>query len=159
VIGYEGLIWIVLAALLAILARGHLPFAVALTAASVWSADLISLPIKIVTDRPRPFETIPQADPLLGGTVTQSMPSAHAATSFAGAIVLAYLFRSFAPFAFLLAVAIAFSRVYVGVHYPSDVVAGAALGTAVGLSFVAVVRARRPTSAGLPRSGGAPPAS
>lgn len=157
-IGYEGLVWIVLAVLLAARARAHLPFTVALTAACVWSADLIALPIKIATDRPRPFVTIPQADPLLGGTVTQSMPSAHAATSFAGAVLLAYLFRSFAPFAFLLAVAVAFSRVYVGVHYPSDVLAGAALGTAVGLVFVAVVRARRPIAAGLPRSGGAPPA-
>jgi undecaprenyl-diphosphatase len=128
-----------------------------LTAASVWSADLISLGIKSAADRPRPFETIPQADPLIGATVGQSMPSGHAATSFAGAVVLAYLLPRAAPYVFLLAVAIAFSRIYVGVHYLSDVLAGAALGAAVGLAALWLVRARLPTSRGRQQSGAVPP--
>jgi membrane-associated phospholipid phosphatase len=86
------------------------------------------------------------------------MPSGHAATSFAGAVVLTYLLPRAAPFLFLLAAAIAFSRVYVGVHYPSDVVAGAALGAAVALAALVLVRLRRPTSAGRPQSEEGPPA-
>jgi undecaprenyl-diphosphatase len=157
-IGYAGLVWIALAPSIALLARRHVAFSVSLTAACVWSADLIALGIKAATGRPRPFETIPQADKLIGATVGQSMPSGHAATSFAGAVVLTYLLPRAAPFVFLLAVAIAFSRVYVGVHYLSDVLAGAALGTAVALAGLVLVRARRRTSAGRPRSEGAPPA-
>jgi undecaprenyl-diphosphatase len=155
-IGYSGLVWIALVALLAYLGRQSIPFPVALTAACVWSADLIALGLKAATNRPRPFETIPQADPLMGATVGQSLPSGHAATSFAGAVVLTYIFPRSAPYAFLLAAAIAFSRVYVGVHYPSDVLAGAALGACVGLAGVLVVRPRRPTSGARRRSEGAP---
>jgi undecaprenyl-diphosphatase len=157
VVGYFGLVWIALAALLAYLRGRSIPIPVALTAACVWSADLISLGLKAAVQRPRPFETIPQPDPLLGGaTIGQSMPSGHAATSFAGAVVLTYFFPRSAPYVFLLAVAIAFSRVYIGVHYPSDVIAGAALGTCVGLAGVLVVRRRLPTSAARRRSEGAP---
>jgi undecaprenyl-diphosphatase len=132
-----------------------------LTAVCVWSADLVALGIKAATARPRPFETIPQADPLIGATVGQSLPSGHAATSFAGAVVLTYTLRRSAPFVFLLATAIAFSRVYVGVHYLSDVVAGAALGAALALAVLGAlgfVRPRRRISAARPRSQGAPPA-
>ena len=130
----------------------------AITAATVWAADLAALAIKAATGRPRPFEVLPQADPLLKAAVGQSMPSGHAATSFAGAVILAYLTRRAVAGLFLLAVAISFSRVYVGVHYPSDVVVGALLGTAVGLAAAALVaRALRRPSALRPRSGSAPP--
>ena len=161
-IGYAGLVWIALAFPIALRARRSGPLALGLTAACVWSADLIALGIKAATGRPRPFETIPEAHKLIGATVGQSMPSGHAATSFAGAVVLVYLLPRAAPFVFALAIAIAFSRVYVGVHYPSDVLVGAALGAAVGLAGIALVRAHvralRPTSEDRPRSAGVPPA-
>jgi undecaprenyl-diphosphatase len=159
IIGYDGLVWVVLAVPIALLADRSVRFALALTAACVWSADLIALAIKLAVGRPRPFETIPHVDKLLGGTVGQSMPSGHAATSFAGAVVLTYLLPKAAPVLFLLATAVSFSRIYVGVHYPSDVLAGAALGAAVGLAGVALVRGLRPTSGDPRRSVEAPPAS
>ena len=155
-VGFAGLVWIALAPFVAYLAKRNVLFATAFTAACVWSADLLALGLKAATGRPRPFETIPQADPLIGATVGQSMPSGHAATSFAGAVVLSYLLPRSAPYMFLLAVAIAFSRIYVGVHYPSDVAAGAALGAAVGLAGVLLLRLLRRTSGGRRRSEGAP---
>ena len=85
------------------------------------------------------------------------MPSGHASTSFAGAVVLAALVGRAAPGLFTLAVVIALSRVYVGVHYPLDIVAGAALGTAVGLVAVWLFRAPRTPVAVPPRSAGSPP--
>ncbi len=85
--------------------------------------------IKFVVRRRRP--SLPGLPPLTGTTTGLSFPSAHAATSFAGA--LAYRRRGLpaAPL-YAFAGAMAASRVYLGVHYPSDVVAGAALGSALG---------------------------
>jgi undecaprenyl-diphosphatase len=158
VVGYFGLVWIALAAPVAYLARRNVLFSVAFTAACVWTADLLALALKSAAGRPRPFETIPQADPLMGVTLGQSMPSGHAATSFAGAVILTYLLPRAAPFFFLLATAVAFSRVYVGVHYVSDVVVGALLGTGVGLAGLGLLRLLRRTSSGRRRSEALPPA-
>ena len=155
-VGFAGLVWVALAPFVAYLAKRNALFATALTAACVWSADLIALGLKAATDRARPFETIPQADALLRAAVGQSMPSGHAATSFAGAVILSYLLPRSAPYVFLLAAAMAFSRIYVGVHYLSDVVAGAALGAAVGLTGLGLLRLLRRTSGGRRRSEGAP---
>lgn len=68
------------------------------------------------------------------------MPSGHSASAFAGAVVLAFLVPRAAPYLIALASVMAFSRIYVGVHWPSDVVAGAALGTAVALAAILAVR-------------------
>jgi undecaprenyl-diphosphatase len=110
----------------------------------VWASDLLATGLKAVFDRPRPFERLAEADPLLGGTVGASLPSGHAATSFAGAVLLAALVGRAVPFLFALAVLVSWSRVYVGVHYPLDLLAGAALGTAVALAVLALLRARAP---------------
>jgi decaprenylphosphoryl-5-phosphoribose phosphatase len=83
--------------------------------------------IKFIVRRPRP-----QLDGLspLSPVVTQlSFPSAHATTSFAAA--RAYAPVAPAPVLYAAALAFAMSRPYLGVHYPSDVVAGAVLGTTV----------------------------
>jgi undecaprenyl-diphosphatase len=156
-IGYSGLVWIALAPLLAWRAKRSVLRATALTALCVWTADLAALGLKGLTDRERPFDALEGVEPLFGGTLGGSLPSGHAATSFAGAVVLTYLFPRGAPAFFLLALAIAFSRVYVGVHFPSDVLAGAVLGAAVAGLILVAPRFRRPSEAGRQRSGAAPP--
>jgi undecaprenyl-diphosphatase len=118
----------------------------------VWSADLLATVLKAATDRPRPFERLPEADPLLGGTVGASFPSGHAATSFAGAVALALLVRRAVPAIFLLAALVAFSRIYIGVHYPLDVLGGAALGAVVAPAVLLAIRLPRWPSAGRRRS-------
>jgi undecaprenyl-diphosphatase len=133
VVGYAGLVWIVLAIAVALLTRRSVLGVVSLTAVCVWAADLITLGVKAAADRARPFDTIPEPEPLLTGTLGSSLPSGHAATSAAGAVVLSALAPRAAPAFVLLALGIAFSRIYVGVHYPSDVLLGAAIGAAVGL--------------------------
>jgi undecaprenyl-diphosphatase len=157
-VGQAGLVWIALAPLLALWARKPVLFTTLVTAATVWSADLLALLLKGVFDRERPYEAVPAADPLLRWDVGGSLPSGHAATSAAAVVILAYLIGRGALWLGLLAVAIGFARVYVGVHYPLDVLAGAVLGLAVGLAAVAILRRLRPTSAARPRSGGARPA-
>ena len=157
-VGYFGTVWIVLAVVISLVTRRNVAFPVLLTAGSVWTADLLARAIKAGVERPRPSVTVPQADPLTGAG-GWSFPSGHAATAFAGAVSLAYLWRRGTPLFFVLAAAIAFSRVYVGVHYPGDVLAGAALGTAVGLAWVAALRRPRRSAEAPPQSGAGPPAS
>ena len=83
--------------------------------------------IKLAVRRQRPdLDGLP---PLIETSTQVSYPSAHATTSFAGARSLSALLPA-APL-YAVAAAMALSRPYVGVHYPSDVVAGAMLGTAV----------------------------
>jgi membrane-associated phospholipid phosphatase len=84
--------------------------------------------VKLAVRRPRP--RLPELPQLIVPPTQLSFPSAHAATSFAAA-------RAFAPLLpagplRLAAVAMACSRLYLGVHYPSDIVAGMALGHAMG---------------------------
>jgi membrane-associated phospholipid phosphatase len=86
--------------------------------------------IKALVRRPRPvLEGLP---PLGGAPSSLSFPSAHATSSFAVATAMTRV-EPIAALAFILAAALAFGRPYLGMHYPSDVLAGALLGVALGL--------------------------
>ncbi len=71
-----------------------------------------------------------------------SFTSNHAANNFAGATLLTFCYPSLGPVLFLYAFLVAYSRPYVGVHYPSDVAAGALLGLILGLLLYRLVFAR-----------------
>lgn len=90
---------------------------------------LLNTVVKQAVRRARPVfeEELPALTPVLSG---RSYPSAHASTSFAGARALTSAGLPRAPL-YATAIAMAVSRPYLGVHYPSDVVAGAFLGDAV----------------------------
>jgi membrane-associated phospholipid phosphatase len=89
---------------------------------------VLNTAIKRIVRRPRPcLEGLP---PLTSTPTQLSFPSAHASTSVAGAIVYARLGLPAAPLA-ALATGLALSRLYLGVHYPSDVLAGVLLGAMV----------------------------
>ncbi len=86
--------------------------------------------LKHLIGRPRPFLTLPDVHVPegIGRTNSGSMPSAHACNWFAATLVLFLFYRRSIRFMLPLAVVVAFSRVYNGVHYPSDVLAGAIVG-------------------------------
>jgi undecaprenyl-diphosphatase len=113
-----------------------------LAVATVIGSDLIALGLKHLSGRDRPYVRNPEPEPLMTTQLDLSFPSGHAATSFAGATLLALAVpRLTVPF-LALAAAIAWSRVYVGVHYPFDIAAGALLGAGVALVATALLRLR-----------------
>ena len=116
------------------------PQLVAQVAVAVLAADLIALGLKQLSGRPRPFLVDPTPKPLLATPLDLSLPSGHAATSFAAATVLTLAHPRAGVPLFALAALIAWSRVYVGVHYPFDVLAGALLGVGVGLLWTVLWR-------------------
>jgi undecaprenyl-diphosphatase len=138
-------LWIALALVLSVLWRRWGVLFMTLFAVAV--ADWASMGLKALVDRPRPPLRYAQPKVLVPLPHDASFPSGHAATSFAAATMLSFAAPRLAPFLFLLAAAVAFSRVYVGVHYPLDIVGGAVLGTIVALSIRYLVRRRiRPRS-------------
>ena len=84
--------------------------------------------IKRLVGRMRPSKSIEQEKLLIKEPITYSFPSGHTSSSFAAAVTIFLNYPNFAIAAFVLAGAIAFSRLYLKVHYPSDILAGAALG-------------------------------
>lgn len=91
-------------------------------------AHIISQILKPIIGRPRPFVTDPSVSLLIHTPGGYSCPSGHSASSFAAATVI-WLFSSrFGTAALVLALLIAFSRVFLFVHYPSDTVLGSLLG-------------------------------
>jgi len=114
-----------------------------MTLFAVAVADWAAMGLKALVDRPRPPLRYSEPKVLVALPHDASFPSGHAATSFAAATMLSFAAPRLAPFLFVLAAAVAFSRVYVGVHYPLDVIGGAVLGVLVATSLRLLVRARR----------------
>lgn len=85
--------------------------------------------------RLRPCRSLTEVHLLVGCGSGFSMPSAHSANSFAQAALFGFHFPRFRWYLYGLAAVIALSRVFVGVHYPFDILAGAAIGTGIGLAL------------------------
>jgi undecaprenyl-diphosphatase len=131
-------VWLAIALALSIVWRRPLPFVLTLLAVS--AADGVASLLKAAIGEKRPAEP----DALITIPHSHSFPSGHAATAFAGATVLSVLLPRGAPAFFVLAAAIAYSRLYVGVHWPLDIVGGAFVGVATALLLLAVARRRSP---------------
>jgi undecaprenyl-diphosphatase len=107
--------------------------------------------LKLWVERDRPPVSRPVPEPLLEAPSTYSFPSGHATVAFACATVLSLAVPRLRWPLFALAALIAFSRVYVGVHYPGDVLAGAALGILLATALRMLAGALRRSEPPLPR--------
>ncbi len=137
-LGNFGYGWVAVGAALA-LARWDLrPLVVC--AIVVWGTLGLNFSIKSVVRRPRPAgEDI--AATLVPVPTSHSFPSSHAAMSAAAALALVALEPAALPLVVPAALVMAASRVYLAVHYPSDVVVGLVVGTLAGLGLLRLVGA------------------
>jgi undecaprenyl-diphosphatase len=108
--------------------------------ALVLLSDLVSNTLKNLIMRVRPCGALEGVRLLVGCGGSFSMTSSHAVNIFAAMVFLTARYRKFWPIFISIAVVVAYSRVYVGVHYPSDVIVGAAIGTAMALAFCSAER-------------------
>jgi undecaprenyl-diphosphatase len=137
-----GALWLALALALAVLRgrRGTL----LLTAIAIALADGVAQLLQGVVGRRRPPLVTSAIEPLIRVPDAGSFPSGHASTSFAAATVLALILPRFGVPLLLLAAAVAYSRLYVGVHYPLDSLGGLAVGVTCGLLVHTVARRKAP---------------
>lgn len=104
---------------------------------------LVEFPIKSYFRRRRPFITIIQAIVIGKKPGTWSFPSGHSASAFAGAWLLNRTFARRWGLRYVLASMVAFSRIYLGDHYPGDVASGSLLGLLFSMFFRRVFNPRR----------------
>lgn len=142
-LGEAGAVWLILAAVLLCFKKTRT------TGVLVLISMLLTfltgeIGLKNLVCRPRPCHTFPEIPLLVACPASYSFPSGHSASGFAAAVLLFLRHKKQAWPALILAAVIAFSRVFLFVHYPTDVLAGILLGTlfasAVYLSYTCKIR-------------------
>jgi undecaprenyl-diphosphatase len=132
-----------LAAIYAAFRSVHRWLAAILIVAAIGAADLTSVrALKPLVARARPCQELRDVRAPLECGAGKSFPSAHAADSAAAATVFAWALPRFSVLGIAIAAVVGFSRVYLGEHWPSDVVAGWILGTAIGILVIFITRLR-----------------
>jgi undecaprenyl-diphosphatase len=107
----------------------------------LWATMLtVNFPLKALFRRRRPFIAFVDARVVGPRPRDFSFPSGHTAAAFAGALLFGAHAPLWSPLFYALAMVIGFSRVYLGVHYPSDVFIGAFVGTVLAGAYLAVLR-------------------
>lgn len=103
------------------------------------SDQISSQLIKNFVGRIRPCNALENVNILAGCTGSYSFPSSHAVNNFTIAVFYSYFFPKYKGVLFTVASLVAFSRVYCGVHYPSDILGGAIIGSAIGYIFAFII--------------------
>lgn len=139
VLGNGGMIWILFDLLL--LRKKETRAAGIAAAASLAIATILGVGVlKPLIARPRPFVSHPAIQALITES-GYSFPSGHAITAFANATAIAAMTKkSYSIPLFALAALIGFSRIYLGVHYPGDILAGAVLGILSGIAVCKLIQ-------------------
>ncbi len=141
--GDLGIVWIALGIILLCFKRTR-KTGLILCLSLLTTHILNTLVIKNIIMRPRPYETLQNVVNLIGPQSQSSFPSGHASSSFAAATVPFLRERGLLKWLpIFLAALIAFSRVYVGVHYPIDVITGSLIGILIAGFMCFVFKKKR----------------
>lgn len=133
-LGDIGAIWILIAIAL-LFSRKYRTIGILTLSVLLLNALLGEGIIKNLIQRPRPFNTLDGLDIIVRQPSSYSFPSGHTSSAFAAALMLGHYFKKYRWYIYIFAGLIAFSRIYLLVHYPSDVFGGIILGT---LSYLIV---------------------
>ena len=132
-LGNAGVIWIVLSVGLLIPKKTRRVGVLALVSL-LFSALINNVILKNVVARTRPYDVIEGLTSLVGAQKDYSFPSGHTGSAFAAAVVMVRgLPKKFGIPILVFACLMGLSRLYVGVHYPSDVLTGVLIGTGIAL--------------------------
>lgn len=126
-LGNMGLIWVIISLILLINKR-HRKTGIMVLGSLLIASALGEGIVKHLVQRLRPCADIPAYKLLITKPLTYSFPSGHTASAFAAAGILLREFRQYRAYIISLASLIAFSRMYLYVHYPSDIIGGILLG-------------------------------
>lgn len=136
-IGDFGLIWLFFI-FCVLFSRKYRYYGVTALVALALSMVVVHLFLKPGFARPRPFELYEGLELLIAPPFGSSFPSGHAASSFAVASCLFAANRKLGGYALVIAAIISLSRIYLFVHFPSDVLAGAVIGALCALLMLVV---------------------
>ena len=133
VVGRGGTVWLVTGVVLTIARRMRPVQLLQLALSILLASTLANQVLKPLVKRQRPYVSTPEIQVIDELPNDSSFPSGHASNSFAGLYVLTRAVPAGRLVWWTMALAIVYSRVYVGVHYPLDVIAGAILGWLCGM--------------------------
>lgn len=135
----NGIIWIVVAIVLLLVVKQRRN-GITLSIALLIELIVCNLIMKPLVHRIRPYDINTSISLLINPLLDYSFPSGHTAVSFAAATVLYSINKKWGICAFILAIIIGFSRLYLYVHFPSDVLLGAIFGILFGVASIFINR-------------------
>ena len=148
----KGFLFVALGAVGDVRSRRTIPLASAFAAISVGLGGLVTALMKESVDRPRPIYSDADIDAAVATPGSPSFPSGHTSTAFAAAAVVGALHPRLRWPVYVLAALVGLSRIYLGVHFTLDVLAGAILGISIGLTAAwAARRVARALRGRIPR--------
>lgn len=138
-IGNAGCIWIVIGLIL-LLSNKYRKYGLMLWGTLLLCFLIGNLGMKPLIARERPYNFNEAITLLIDAPIDYSFPSGHTMTSFAAAVILYYMNKKIGIAAYVLAAIIAFSRLYLYVHYPSDVLVGLVIGVLISKIVIKVTK-------------------
>lgn len=134
-LGDYGFIWLLMIAYLGVFKKEKKK-ALVLLFALIGVSLIGNIVLKNIFMRPRPFVTYPYIDLLIQAPSGYSFPSGHSSSSFMMAYMLSYFYPKQRKWFWCLACVIAISRMFLFVHFPTDILAGAVLGIGLGYFMI-----------------------